>query len=215
MREAIRDIRKLLAGESVEFGPTTTRLRNRTTTPTPVYLLAAGPRMIELAGEVADGAFLMVGLHPAAIRAALRHLEQGAARASRSLSGFPVVFVITLGLGPDDVGARWVRSWFAPGQPFLAYPSASNLRWLKEAGFELEESHDPAAIPEDRAREIADAFGLFGPPERCAERLLQAREEAGVEHVFLFPAHDLERGYVLPETEVQAFEEVIRPRLGG
>jgi 5,10-methylenetetrahydromethanopterin reductase len=215
MREAIRDIRKLLAGESVEFGPTPTRLRNRTTTPTPVYLLAAGPRMIELAGEVADGAFLMVGLHPAAIRAALRHLEQGAARASRSLSGFPVVFVITLGLGPDDVGARWVRSWFAPGQPFLAYPSASNLRWLKEAGFELEESHDPAAIPEDRAREIADAFGLFGPPERCAERLLQAREEAGVEHVFLFPAHDLERGYVLPETEVQAFEEVIRPRLGG
>lgn len=215
MREAIRDIRKLLAGESVEFGPTPTRLRNRTTTPTPVYLLAAGPRMIELAGEVADGAFLMVGLHPAAIRAALRHLEQGAARASRSLSGFPVVFVITLGLGPDDVGARWVRSWFAPGQPFLAYPSASNLRWLKEAGFELEQSHDPAAIPKDRAREIADAFGLFGPPERCAERLLQAREEAGVEHVFLFPAHDLERGYVLPETEVQAFEEVIRPRLGG
>jgi len=80
MREAIRDIRKLLAGESVEFGPTPTRLRNASATPTPVYLLAAGPRMIELAGEAADGAFLMVGLHAAAIRAALRHLEQGAAR---------------------------------------------------------------------------------------------------------------------------------------
>ena len=213
MREAIRDIRKLLAGESIEFGPTPTRLRNRTATPTPVYLLAAGPRMIELAGEVADGAFLMVGLHSAAIRAALRHLEQGAARANRSLRDFPVVFVITLGLGPADAGARWVRSWFAPGQPFLAYPSVSNLHWLKEAGFELEQNHDPATIPEDRARQIADAFGLFGPPERCAERLLQAREEAGVEHVFLFPAHDLERGYDIPEAEVEAFERVIRPRL--
>jgi 5,10-methylenetetrahydromethanopterin reductase len=215
MREAIRDIRKLLAGENVEFGPTSTRLRNASATPTPVYLLAAGPRMIELAGEVADGAFLMVGLNPAGIRAARRHLEQGAARAGRSLSGFPVVFVITLGLGSADVGTRWVRSSFAPGQPFLAYPSASNLHWLKEAGFELEPTHDPAAIPEDHARQIADAFGLFGPPERCAERLLQAREEAGVEHVFLFPAHDLERGYDLPETEVQAFERVIRPRLDG
>src|SRR6266480_1446334 len=172
MREAIRDLRRLLAGESVEFGPTSTRLRNRTATPTPVYLLAAGPRMIELAGEVADGAFLMVGLHPAAIRAALRHLEQGAARANRSLRDFPVVFVITLGLGSADAGARWVRSWFAPGQPFLVYPSASNLHWLKEAGFELEQDHDPTAIPEDRATQIADAFGLFGPPERCAERLL-------------------------------------------
>ena len=213
MREAIRDIRKLLAGESIEFGPTPTRLRNRTATPTPVYLLAAGPRMIELAGEVADGAFLMVGLHSAAIHAALRHLEQGAARANRSLRDFPVVFVITLGLGSAETGTRWVRSWFAPGQPFLAYPSVSNLRWLKEAGFELEQDHDPATISEDRARQIADAFGLFGPPERCAERLLQAREEAGVEHVFLFPAHDLERGYDIPEAEVEAFERIIRPRL--
>src|SRR6185312_3022703 len=29
MREAIRDLRRLLAGEDVTFGPTTTRLRNR------------------------------------------------------------------------------------------------------------------------------------------------------------------------------------------
>jgi 5,10-methylenetetrahydromethanopterin reductase len=204
MREAILELRRLLAGEGVEFGPTSTRLRNRSASPTPVYLLAAGPRMTELAGEVADGAFLMVGLHPAAIRAARRHLEDGARRAGRSLAGFPVVFVITLGLGSDtEVGMRWVRSWFAQGQPFLNYPSASNLRWLKEAGFELEEAHDPAAIPEQQARQIADAFALFGPPERCAERLLQAREEAGVEQVFLFPAHDLARAYEMPEAVSQ------------
>jgi 5,10-methylenetetrahydromethanopterin reductase len=216
MREAIRDLRKLLAGEDVAFGPTTTRLRNRSSTPTPVYLLAAGPRMIELAGEVADGAFLMVGLHAAGIHAALRHLETGAARAGRSLTGFPLVFVVTLGLGSGvEAGTRWVRSWFAPGQPFLTYPSASNLYWLKEAGFELKDTHDPAAIEEDQARQIADAFGLFGPPERCAERLLQAREEAGVEHVFLFPAHDLAQGYDMPEAELEAFERVIRPRLEG
>jgi hypothetical protein len=56
---------------------------------------------------------------------------------------------------------------------------------------------------------------LFGSPERCAERLLRAREEAGIEDVFLFPAHDLAGGYAMPETEVQAFERTIRPRLGG
>jgi 5,10-methylenetetrahydromethanopterin reductase len=216
MRDAIRDLRRLLAGEEVGFGPASTRLRNRSAMPTPVHLLAAGPRMIELAGEVADGAFLMVGLHPAAVRAARRHLEEGARRAGRSLAGFPVTFVVTLGLGADEeAGAGWVRSWFAPGQPFLAYPSASNLRWLGEAGFELAQGHDPAAIPEDRARRIADAFGLFGSPERCAEQLLRAHEEAGVEDVFLFPAHDLAGGYTMPEAEVQAFERVIRPRLGG
>lgn len=216
MREAIGELRRLLGGEAVGFGPTTTRLRNRSATPTPVYMLAAGPRMIELAGEVADGAFLMVGLHPLAVRAARARLEAGAARAGRSLANFPVVFVTTFGLGADaHVGAQWVRSWFAPGQPFLEYPSASNLRWLREAGFELGESHDPAAIAEAEAHRIADAFGLFGPPERCAERLLQAREEADVEHVFLFPAHDLAGGYAMPEAELQAFDKVIRPRLAG
>jgi 5,10-methylenetetrahydromethanopterin reductase len=214
MRQAVGELRRLLAGDAVEFGSTPTRLRNRSATPTPVYLLAAGPRMTELAGEIADGAFLMVGLDPAAIRAARRHLEEGARRAGRSLEGFPVVFVVTLGLGDGAVGAKWVRSWFAPGQPFLAYPSASNLRWLAEAGFDLREPFDPAAIAEDRARRIADAFGLFGPPERCAERLLQARDEAGVEEVFLFPAHDLAGGYEMPQAELEAFERVIRPRLG-
>jgi len=216
MRDSIRDLRRLLAGDEVGFGPSATRLRNRSATPTPVYLLAAGPRMIELAGEVADGALLFVGLHPAAIRAARSHLEAGAKRAGRSLSGFPVVFVVTLGLGADaDVGARWVRSWFAPGQPFLAYPSSANLHWLAQAGFDVAAGNDPAAIPEDRARPIADAFGLFGSAERCAERLLQAREESGVEQVFLFPAHDLAGGYAMPEAEVQAFAQVIRPRLAG
>jgi len=214
MREAIRDLRRLLTGDEVGFGPSSTRLRNRSVTPTPVYLLAAGPRMIELAGEVADGAFLMVGLDPAGIRAAFRHLEAGARRAGRSLDGFPVVFVVTLGLGYDaEVGARWVRSWFAPGQPFLAYPSVANLHWLRESGIDIDEAHDPAAISEQHASRIADAFGLFGSPERCAERLLRARDEAGVEDVFLFPVHDLRGGYDMPQAEVQAFEQIIRPRL--
>ncbi len=215
MRDAIVHLRRLLAGEEVAFGAAFTRLRNPGATATPVYLLASGPRMIELAGEIADGVLLFVGLHPTGIRAAMTHLERGASRAGRSLSNFPVVFVVTLGLGPDaDAGPRWVKSWFAAGQPFLAYPSASNLHWLREAGFALEPAHDPAAIPEDRARQLADAFGLFGSPERCANRLLLAREEAGVQDVFLFPAHDLAGGYRMPEAEVEAFERVIRPRLG-
>ena len=216
MREAIHDLHRLLAGDAVVFGETSTRLRNRSAAPIPVHLLAAGPRMIELAGEVADGALLFVGLHAASIRAARHHLEIGAKRANRSLAGFPVVFVVTFGLGPDAAaGARWVQSWFAPGQPFLAYPSASNLHWLREAGFELPDAHDPAATPDDLAYQIADAFGLFGSPERCADRLLRAHEEAGVDHVFLFPAHDLAGGYNMPEAEVQAFERVICPRLAS
>lgn len=215
MRAAITDMRRLLAGEAVTFGAASTRLRNISAAPTPVHLLAAGPRMIELAGEVADGAFLFVGLHPDALRAARRHLEIGAARAGRSLDGFRVTHVVTFGLGAAEVGAQWVRRWFAPGQPFLAYPSVANLHWLRMAGFDLPDDHDPTTIPADQARAIADAFGLFGSAESCADRLLRAQDEAGVDDVFLFPAHDLQGGYVMPEAELTAFARVIRPRLAG
>ena len=68
-------------------------------------------------------------------------------------------------------------------------------------------------MSEDLAGRIEDAFGLFGSAEHCADRLLRAREEAGVEHVFLFPAHTLAGGYDMPEREIDVFRRVIRPRL--
>lgn len=214
MREGVTTVRRLLAGEAVRLEASDTRLRNRSTTPTPVYLLAAGPRMTELAGEVADGALLFVGLHPAAIAEARRRLEVGAARAGRSLEGFRTIFVVSFGLEDTPAAAaRWIQRWFAPGQSFLTYPSASNLHWLRLAGIDLADDHDPASIPDDVAARAAEAFGLFGPAEHCVERLLRAREESGVEHVFLFPAHTLEGGYEMPAREVEAFRRVMRARL--
>ena len=94
-------------GEEVAFGAGSSRLRNRSVPPTPCICSAAGPRMIESGGaRWLDGAFLMVGLHPRWARAARRHLEAGAARAGRSLAGFPVAYVVTLGLGPMTTSAR-------------------------------------------------------------------------------------------------------------
>jgi 5,10-methylenetetrahydromethanopterin reductase len=216
MREAILALRRLLAGESASFESADEglRLRNVSEVPTPVYLLAAGPRMVELAGEVADGALLMVGLQPAAIETARRHLEAGAQRANRSLEHFKTIFVVPIALDDQLQAAQsWIRRWFAPGQPWLNYPSTSNLYWLRAAGILVSEDQPPEEIPADQVDRIADAFGLFGPPERCAERLLEAQQVSGVEHVFLFPAHTLESGYDLPIREVEAFGRVIRPCL--
>jgi 5,10-methylenetetrahydromethanopterin reductase len=216
MREAVTGVRRLLAGEPVAFGDPPSRLWNVSPVPPPVHLLAAGPRMVELAGEVADGAFLMVGLHRDAVAAARGHLEAGARRAARSLDGFRTVFIVTLALEESLVAARrWPREWFAPGHSWLTYPSGANLYWLRQAGLPVPDGLAPGDVSEDLAARISDAFGLFGPPEHCADRLLRAREEAGVEHVFLFPAHTLAGGYDMPEREIDAFRRVIRPRLGS
>jgi 5,10-methylenetetrahydromethanopterin reductase len=171
--------------------------------------------MVELAGEAADGALLMVGLDPRAIALARRHLAEGARRAGRGLEGFPVAFVVPFGLADTLAQARrWPQRWCAPDQSFLTYPSASNLYWLREAGLALPDGAPPEAIGDALAGQVCEAFGLFGPAEHCAERLLRAHAEAGVEHVFLFPAHTREGSYEMPVREVEAIRRVIGPRLG-
>ena len=216
MRRAILTIRRLLRGELVEFNGVETRLRNLSEPPTPVFMTAAGPRMVELAGEVADGALLLVGLHPKAVEAARRRLETGAARAGRSLEGFKTIFITPTTVSEDGTAARrFPQQWFRQGQPYLKYPSDSNLVWLREADIDLADDFVPENIGDAQAEEICDAFGLFGTPEECLARLKRARDESGIEHVFIFPTHTQEGGYDMPRAEVEAFREVIFPGLGS
>ena len=214
MRRAMLTIRRLLRGERTEFNGVETRLRNVTERPTPIFMTAAGPRMVELAGEVADGAMLLVGLHPGAVDAARRRLEAGAARVGRSLDGFQTIFITPTTLSEDGPAARrFPQQWFRADQPYLKYPSSSNLHWLREAGIDLADDFVPERICDDQAAEICDAFGAFGTAQECLERLRRARDESGIEHVFIFPTHTQEGGYDMPRSELAAFGETIIPGL--
>ena len=214
MREAILTVQRLLRGELVEFNGIESRLRNVSDRATPVFMTAAGPRMVELAGEVADGALLLVGLHPRAVDAARRRLEIGAARAGRSLEEFQTIFITPTTVSDDGAAARrFPQQWFRHDQPYLKYPSDSNLVWLREAGIDLADDFMPESISDAQAAEICDAFGLFGTPEECLAKLKRARDEAGVDHVFIFPTHTQEGGYDMPRAEVDAFGEQIIPGL--
>ena len=113
MRQAILTIRGLLRGERLQFNGVESRLRNVSDRPTPVFMTAAGPRMVELAGEVADGAMLLVGLHPRAVEAARRRLEIGASRSGRSLDGFQTIFITPTTVSDDGPDARrFPQQWF-------------------------------------------------------------------------------------------------------
>ena len=215
MREAMLSIRRLLRGEELEFGPNVTRIRNLSDTPVPVFMTAAGPRMVELAGEVADGVLLMVGLHPKAVAAARECLERGAARAGRDLSDFPVGYITSMAVSDDPGETRgWPQRWFGPGLPWLAYPSRANFHWLRQAGIDIADDILPEQVSDDMAARICEAMGLFGTAEECGLQLLSAVEEAGVERFFIFPCHTVQSGYDMPTPEVEAFRDVIFPMMG-
>src|SRR5579875_101191 len=211
LRQAVGTVRALLGGAEVSINGRGVRLLNRPAQPPKVYLLASGPRLLEAAGEVADGVMMLVGFHPAAVARARGHIRAGAARAGRDAGDIEEIFVVPFGLGEPDVASQWPRTYFRPGLPWLSYPSATKKIWLREAGITLAEDSRPEDIPASVARRICEALGLFGPPGHCAERLLRAGEEVGVRRVFLFPEHTAETSYHLPVAEVAAFRDVIGP----
>jgi 5,10-methylenetetrahydromethanopterin reductase len=215
LRTIVTAIRTLLAGEEAQLNGTPARLSNAPDRPPDVLLLASGPRLIELAGEVADGAIMLVGLHPDSVAAAREHLRIGARRAGRDPAGLHEVLIVPAAIGATEEARTWPRRDFRPGLPWLRYPSRSNLTWLRAAGIDLPNELHPEDISPADAERICDALGIFGPPEFCAERLLRAQEEVGLEHAFLFPVHTIDTTYDIPVAEIDAFARIIGPRLGG
>ena len=84
MRETVRVIRDLLEGKAVRLNPEGTALARLsfTSKKLPIYIGAQGPKMLELAGEVADGV-LVNASHPLDFRSAVPVIRKGAERAGR------------------------------------------------------------------------------------------------------------------------------------
>src|SRR5881397_351679 len=71
----------------------------------PIYLSAEGPRTLELAGEIADGVIVNVGLEPTLVKDAVAHVYAGARRAGREPSSIDLWTMVRANV-TDDVAAR-------------------------------------------------------------------------------------------------------------
>ena len=91
MRACITTLRKLLAGEVVDFQGTPGRLAYSAGRPVSLLMAASGPKAIELAGEIADGVMLLVGFHRGIMDVVLTHLEKGARRSGRRLEDLEII----------------------------------------------------------------------------------------------------------------------------
>lgn len=215
IREVVPVLRGLLSGGQATYAGHELTLTHRPQMGSRVLLLASGPKLLELAGAVADGVMMMVGLHPDSVHAARECVRRGAESAGRDVGSLEEILIVPIGLGDEATSRAWPQSWFRAGRPWLCYPSASNLHWLRYAGIDLASDYRPEDVNDKMADEICDALGLFGAPGQVAERLIRAEEELGVKNVYLFPAHSATDNYELPRKEVDAFARVIGPALRG
>jgi 5,10-methylenetetrahydromethanopterin reductase len=83
LAETVALCRKLLGGESVSFGEGKTAQLHHVGPGVPIYVAATGPKMLELAGRIADGVILMNGIAPELICEAVRIVRKGERAAAR------------------------------------------------------------------------------------------------------------------------------------
>ena len=72
----------------------------------PIYIAARGARMLEVAGELADGAAIGALVSEAGLDYAFAALERGAARSSRNLSDIEIVSWVTCRVVDDEEAAH-------------------------------------------------------------------------------------------------------------
>ncbi len=139
----------------------------------PIYLAALGPRMCELAGEIADGAILWL-CTPDYVRDVARPaIERGRRRAGKTLEGFDIAAAVPLAVTDDAAAAR-----AAFRNELTRYAMLPFYRAMMEAsglGDALRAFDHDGAVPES----MAAALGGVGDAA-TARAYLQAYRQAGV-----------------------------------
>jgi probable F420-dependent oxidoreductase len=193
MREAVQIIRMTTSGERVNFEGRFYKLKNfRLALPAPVpppkiYLAALGPKMCELAGEVADGA-LLNWIPASALPTSLRHVEAGAKRAGRSLADVDVAVYVRTCVTDEPEPARETLARDITGYAIVSVYA----RFFAECGFAEEveavgaawKAGDRAGAVKSVSERALDRLGAVGPADFCREQI-DAFARAGVTPVVL------------------------------
>jgi 5,10-methylenetetrahydromethanopterin reductase len=195
LEHAVAELRALFRGESVTEEHSGQEFRlSYLTEPVrvPIYIAASAPKILKLAGRIADGVIVLVGTAPEFISSALATVESGARESGRTLADLHIVLWTPTAIQEDSTAAKdlvrahvsrvVIRPLPAPVDPALD-PVIDRIR----QGYDYYQHMDPSAhhagmVPD----ELVDLFALAGTPEECQARLKQIAD-LGVDQVSIVP----------------------------
>ncbi|CAN5589122.1 5,10-methylenetetrahydromethanopterin reductase [soil metagenome] len=194
-RETILAVRQLLAGERVEMQGDFLRwtgeayLRFAAPRITPIYVGAMGPKMLTLAGELADGVLPLL-FPPEHYFSVKPYLEQGIAARSAQLAPLDFAACLWVSLAEDQVAARRVLA-----QKIAYYGHALGPLIYERLGVTREdflpiEQAMMIERNEEKAINLVDErmlrIGVVGQPKDVIERL-EPLIAAGAQHLSFGP----------------------------
>lgn len=183
MREYLSVVRAILAGEDPpESERFPTRFRFMGLEPRaelPIYVAGLSPKMLELAGELADGVVLWL-CNPGYIRdVVVPHVREGRRKAGKSLDGFDIVAAVPTAVTDEVDGAR--ATLRADLAPYFLLPFYRKM--IERSGYEADvKLFDEAMERGDStaAMAISDGFlenlAAIGPADLAAAGVERYRD---------------------------------------
>jgi len=183
IRETVEAVRALLADETVTYHGDFVHLdgveldyvhQERRPKEVPIYIGASGMKMMELAGEIADGVLLNYLVPPTYNARAMEALERGAARAGRSVDDLDRPQLVVCSVSDDRQAAldraRLLVTQYLGQQPHIMKASGVPMELLDEIGAMLTwpATHEQVVeasklVPDD----IVQMITASGTPDEC------------------------------------------------
>ena len=211
MREVVTVVRRLLNMEKVTFDGQFVHVRDieidivhgrREPRDVPIYVGATGMKMMELAGEVADGVLLNYLVSPQYNAQAMAHLEIGARRAGRTLDDVDRPQLIVCSLDEDRHkaldNARELVTQYLGQQPHIMKASGVSPDLLEEINRVLtwpateEQIREAMKLVPD---EVVQLITASGTADECRAKV-QEYIAAGCTCPVLYPLGDDVRGMI-------------------
>lgn len=205
MREVVTTVRRLLNMERVTFHGEFVHLTDveldvvhgrREPRHVPIYIGATGPKMLELAGEIADGVVLNYLVSPTYNEMAMERIQAGLRRAGRSLDEFDRPQLVVCSLDEDRKkaldNARKLVTQYLGQQPHIMKASGVPQELLDEINRIMtwpatEEQIERAMelVPDD----VVQMITASGTPEECRAKVAEYMA-AGATCPILYPLGD-------------------------
>ncbi|GAA4252974.1 LLM class flavin-dependent oxidoreductase [Dactylosporangium darangshiense] len=194
LRETTAIVRALTGGERFTaregMFPMDAGLNFTSSRRVPVYLAARGPKILRLAGEIADGVVIGGFARPEGIDYARRQVAQGLERSGRTWSDLDVVSWLYVSVDDDAEKARVAVAKIVLASLVTSRPILDQLGvdlpgplrdHLDRTGwaFPALDAHEAAAL---LSPGLLDTFAVYGTPDDCVRRLREIRE-CGIDHL--------------------------------
>ena len=183
----------------------------------PIYLAGSGPRMLETAGRLGDGAIVYATVSPDVLKVALERVVAGARAAGRAPGDLDIALWAPMSIGRDRERARdHARGRVASA---CRHPLPVRLSDEDEAAMRrVRESYDAYQHATAAARHrtlvtdrLVDLMALAGTPDDVAAQVGRLRGVAGLARVIAFPQAPGD-GFAAREEILTMFVEAVRRR---